>query len=100
MCVSFKQEEGAKGPMAKDVRLEDPERVARVTAKVRYGTVEVKEVQQCKARLFISLTCNRAISIPPRRDPQTATASSFLWKSLEREHRRSESIRNRAECYH
>ena len=42
MCVSFKHEEGAKGPLAKDVRQEDPARVARVTAKVHYGKVEVR----------------------------------------------------------
>ena len=41
MCVSFKQEEGSKGPVAKDLRQEDPARVARVGAKVHYGKVEV-----------------------------------------------------------
>jgi len=42
MCVSFKQEEGTKGPLAKDVRQEDPARVARITAKVHFGKVEVR----------------------------------------------------------
>ena len=40
-CVSFVREEGDKGPLAKDLREEDPERVARVTAKVHYGKVVV-----------------------------------------------------------
>lgn len=40
-CVSFVFEENDKGPTAKDVREEDPERVARVTAVRRYGTVDV-----------------------------------------------------------
>ena len=42
MCVSFVLEESDKGPSAKDVREEDPERVARVTAKVHYGKVLVR----------------------------------------------------------
>lgn len=42
MCVSFVLEETEKGPTAKDLREEDPERVARVTAKVYYGKVEVE----------------------------------------------------------
>ena len=41
MCVSFVYEDGDKGPAAKDVREEDPARVARVTAKVLYGKIEV-----------------------------------------------------------
>lgn len=40
-CVSFVREEGDKGPLAKDLRKEDPDRVARVTAKVHYGKVVV-----------------------------------------------------------
>ena len=40
-CVSFVQEEGEKGLLAKDLREENPERVARVTAKVHYGKVVV-----------------------------------------------------------
>lgn len=40
-CVSFVREEGEKGALAKDLRAEDPERVARVTAKVHYGKVVV-----------------------------------------------------------
>ncbi len=40
MTVSFVFEEGPKGPLAKDVREEDPVRVARVTAKRHYGKVE------------------------------------------------------------
>ena len=39
MCVSFTYEENDKGPTAKDLREEDPERVARVTAVRRYGRV-------------------------------------------------------------
>ena len=42
ICVSFVLEESEKGPSAKDVREEDPERVARVTAKVHYGKVLVR----------------------------------------------------------
>ena len=42
MCVSFILEEGEKGPLAKDVRTEDPNRVARLTAKVHYGKVAVR----------------------------------------------------------
>ena len=41
-CVSFLREEGDKGALAKDLREEDPERVARVTAKVHYGKVVVR----------------------------------------------------------
>ncbi|KAF6231745.1 hypothetical protein HO173_010047 [Letharia columbiana] len=40
MCVSFVCEDSGKGPAAKDLRQEDPARVARVTAKVHYGKVE------------------------------------------------------------
>ena len=43
MCVSFVLEESEKGPSAKDVREEDPERIARVTAKVHYGKVLVRK---------------------------------------------------------
>ena len=39
--VSFVHEEGEKGPIAKDIRIEDPARVARVTATVHYGKVKV-----------------------------------------------------------
>ena len=42
MCVSFVCEDSGKGPAAKDLREEDPARVARVTAKVHYGKVEVR----------------------------------------------------------
>lgn len=42
MCVSFVCEDSGKGPAAKDLRREDPARVARVTAKVHYGNVEVR----------------------------------------------------------
>ena len=43
-CVSYVREEGQgdKGPLAKDLREEDPERVARVTAKGHYGIVVVR----------------------------------------------------------
>ena len=41
MCVSFVCEDMGKGPAAKDLRRENPERVARVTAEVHYGKVEV-----------------------------------------------------------
>ena len=41
MCVSSVCEGTEKGPAAKDVRQEDPARVARVTAKKHYGKVEV-----------------------------------------------------------
>ena len=41
-CVSFIREEGDKGSLAKDLRKEDPERVARVTARVHYGKVVVR----------------------------------------------------------
>ena len=43
-CVSFVREEGEKGSLAKDLRQEDPERVARVTAKIHYGKVVVGEI--------------------------------------------------------
>lgn len=45
MCVSYILEESEKGPSAKDVREEDPDRVARVTAKVHYGKVAVRTHQ-------------------------------------------------------
>lgn len=41
MCVSFVCEDTERGPAAKDIRQEDPARVARVTAKLHYGKVEV-----------------------------------------------------------
>ena len=44
MCISFIYEDGDKGPSAKDIRKEDPERVARVTAKKIYGKVEVRRL--------------------------------------------------------
>lgn len=44
MCISFVYEDGDKGPSAKDIRKEDPERVARVTAKKMYGKVEVRRL--------------------------------------------------------
>ena len=40
-CVSYDREEGEKGALAKDLREEDPDRVARVTARVHYGKVVV-----------------------------------------------------------
>ena len=40
-CVSYDLEEGEKGALAKDLREEDPDRVARVTARLRYGKVVV-----------------------------------------------------------
>ncbi|KAL9132630.1 MAG: hypothetical protein Q9175_006194 [Cornicularia normoerica] len=40
-CVSYVREEGDKGALAKDLRKEDPERVALVTAKVHYGKVVI-----------------------------------------------------------
>ena len=43
-CVSFVREEGDKGSLAKDLREEDPERVARVTARVHYGKVVVRPI--------------------------------------------------------
>ena len=43
MCVSFILEEGEKGPSAKDVREEDPQRIAGLTAKVHYGKVVVRK---------------------------------------------------------
>ena len=43
-CVSFVREEGDKGPLAKDLRVEDPERVARVTARTHYGKVVVRPI--------------------------------------------------------
>ena len=39
--VSFIVEVGDKGPLAKDIREEDPAHVARVTAEVHYGKVVV-----------------------------------------------------------
>lgn len=38
-CVSYDREEGEKGALAKDLREEDPDRVARVTARLHYGKV-------------------------------------------------------------
>ena len=40
-CVSYDLEEGEKGALAKDLREEDPDRVARVTARLHYGKVVV-----------------------------------------------------------
>ncbi len=56
MCVSFIFEENDRGPTAKDVREEDPERVARVTAVRKYGLVDV-----CTDASSISLS----LPLPP-----------------------------------
>lgn len=56
MCVSFIVEETEKGPTAKDVREEDPERVERVTAKVHYGKVAVR-AQPSLQTWFLGRTC-------------------------------------------
>ena len=40
-CVSYDREEGEKGTLAKDLREEDLDRVARVTARLHYGKVVV-----------------------------------------------------------
>ena len=40
-CVSYELEEGEKGALAKDLREEDPDRVARLTARIHYGKVVV-----------------------------------------------------------
>ena len=57
MCVSFVYEDGDKGPSAKDIRQEDPERVARVTAKKMYGTVKV-----CRL-CCVDIPCNYLSSV-------------------------------------
>ena len=44
LCVSFLLEQTDKGPSAKDLREEDPERVRRATAEVYYGQVDVSPV--------------------------------------------------------
>ena len=36
-AFSYDLEEGEKGALAKDLREKDPDRVARVTARLRYG---------------------------------------------------------------
>lgn len=48
--MSFVFEDGEKGPDAKDLRQEDPERVARVTAVRRFGTVVVRTSSTHKIR--------------------------------------------------
>ena len=53
-CVSYFREEGEKGSLAKDLRKEDPERVARVTAKVHYGKVVVKLL---RLQVFFARRC-------------------------------------------
>lgn len=53
-CVSYVREEGDKGALAKDLRKEDPERVALVTAKVHYGKVVVG---LNRVQLFYDLQC-------------------------------------------
>ena len=88
MCVSFKQEEGAKGPLAKDIRQEDPDRVARITAKVHYGIVEVPGARSCLITR-IGLTLYRATSTRQRRSLPTATVSSLHSVHLYTEHPRS-----------
>ena len=57
MCVSFVCEDVGKGPAAKDLRQEDPARVARVTAKVHYGKVMVRASVLPRSFLYSVLTC-------------------------------------------
>ena len=61
MCVSFVLEETEKGPTAKDLREEDPERVARVTAKVHYGKVKVGPAVLGTRYTLLTLTSNTSI---------------------------------------
>ena len=76
MCVSFKHEEGAKGPLAKDIRQEDPARVARVTAKVHYGKVEVRASLPFLAYQSTNIT-RSPISILLKRDLRMVMDSSL-----------------------
>ena len=64
-CVSFVLEDGDKGALAKDLRTEDPERVARVTAKVHYGKVVVRI-----PRMQLSVNEIAADSCQIYKDPQ------------------------------
>lgn len=67
MCVSFVCEDSDKGPAAKDLRQEDPARVARVTAKVLYGKIEVGAPSLLSTFLFSPtwLTCTRKRYLDP-----------------------------------
>ena len=51
-------EETDKGPTAKDLREEDPERVARVTAKVHYGKVKV-ELLYARYLMYTAYPCQQ-----------------------------------------
>ena len=83
MCVSFVYEDGDKGPAAKDVREEDPARVARVTAKVLYGKIEVgfpillsDFLFALSSTLLTSLSCSSATWTPQTAVQPAATVLS------------------------
>lgn len=69
MCVSFVCEDSGKGPAAKDLRQEDPARVARVTAKVHYGKVEVSA--PTFPHFFHLLTRDKRYLDPPESKPDS-----------------------------
>ena len=75
MCVSFVLEETEKGLTAKDLREEDPERVARLSAKVHYGKVKV-ELLCARGSKYTLLTLASNTSILQTKNQQMAMASS------------------------
>ena len=71
LCVSFVLEESEKGLTAKELREENPERVARLTAKVHYGIVKVGLF--CARYLMFTAHPYSNTSILLRRSQQMAT---------------------------
>lgn len=76
MTVSFVCEEGSKGPLAKDIREEDPARVARVTAKRHYGKVKVGYYSFLSKGTSLTYKSNTQTRQPPNQP--TASASLNL----------------------
>ena len=73
-CVSFVQAKDAKGPLARDLRAEDPDRVARVTAKICYGKVVVGITAAILVRFTLSLILARPTVTPNPSIPILAMA--------------------------
>lgn len=70
-CVSYVLEEGDKGPLAKDLREEDPDRVARVTARVHYGQVVVGYSYYSLTTMFIATNPCQIYKDPPASKPDS-----------------------------
>ena len=64
--MSFVLEETEKGPTAKDLREENPERVARLTANVHYGKVKV-EIFCARFLIHAAYLCQKYFDPTPQK---------------------------------